>query len=338
MKINNLISRPIQYSDNFGNDGGDSSFAQSLQFGFDLNQHEISYEDARGSVNNYLQYVQYEIAGGATVSGKVHFSFIDIAAFKQAIPADTNRRNGVRITLGWNPDERRLQYYFSWVAFDQLPVNNRLSFTPADNEPDNNNLSYLRAVPVFMLEPSGTLSRVYPETADWIRMESFWSKYKESIQIFDPQTGRYSAYNRMGFTRSIIIPVQVLYNLINSDPTQSQLKIVSCLHTNNTPFQHSVVFSNSDLDVLKIQNALPVDSMSALQSLLPETFQEQFDLFSQGNANALSQEAVLYLELALNPQSRNAYGRAANYAQICPTKCAQLTGAFNAVTRVFRLA
>jgi len=338
MKINNLTIRPIQHSGNSGNEGGNPDFSHSPQFSFDLIQHAISYQDVKPLVDKYLQYVRYRVADGATVSRRVDFGLIDIKSFKKEITPDTNVRRGVRITLGWNPDENRLQYYFSLLTFDQLPVNNRLSFTPADNEPDTNKLSYLKHTPVFMLTPSGVLSRVSPDSADWIRMESYWSKYKESIQIFNAQTNHYDNYDRLGFTRSIIIPVEVLYNLINSDPTQTQLKIVSCLHTNNNPFQHSVVFSNVDLDVPKLQNTPSVDLMTALQTLSPETSQEQFDLFSQGNASALSLEALLYLELALNPESSNVYGRAANYAQICPTKCAQLTGIFNAATRIFRIA
>lgn len=338
MKINNFTVRPIQHSGNSGNEGGNPDFSHSPQFSFDLIQHEISYQDAIALVDKYLQYVRYRIADGATVSRRVDFGLIDIASFKQAIGPDTSVRRGVRITLGWNPDEHRLQYYFSSVTFDQLPVNNRLSFSPADNEPETNNLGYLRAVPVFMLKPSGILSRVNPDSKDWIEMESLWRKYKEAVQIFDPQIDDYSNYQSSGFSRSIIIPVQVLYDLINSDPTQTQLKIVSCLHTNSNPYQHSVVFSNTNLDVGKLQTIPSVDIMSALQSLAPETNQEQLDLFSQGNTNALSQEAMLYLELALNPESGNVYGRAANYAQICPTKCAQLTGNFNPATRIFRIA
>jgi hypothetical protein len=330
---------------NEGNAAEKTPEKQKKGFSFDLGQHEISYAVANELIDNYCNSVIYqERPNGTPISvSRADFRVINMEDFQSAFPIDNeDSRTAIRITFGLDIRGNRLEYYLSPVKFGEIKENEAkesiVDFTPQDTV-EGDSLKYLKSVPVFQIKADGRLVKIDTASNDWKVMLGYWTAYKKSIFFKDQSSAKYSAYNPNTSTRSVLIPTQVLYNLIESQKLKS-LNVTSVLYFFEKEAKHSVVFSGIADSTLKIDKQL---SNKALEELLDEFYTGcnggKFPVkFKKPRMfKDLSPEEQAFIDLKLNKNSSAPFGMAANYAQLCPAKCLQLIGTIEPSQRVLRL-
>lgn len=313
-------------------------------FSFDTNQHLLTYQDAYQHVDNYCNFIRYRDAQQQPIPvRKADIRFITTSAFKSAFPKDSEQqRSGIRITMGLNRAESRLEYYFSPVLFhadfQREASDDALGFEPVDTGSQNNDFDFLRNVPVYHLTEEGNFSRLAYNSQGWNTMKRQWSDYKSSVSFINPVTQDTSAFNPAINTRSIIIPTQVIYNMIESESLE-EFRIASCVHIIENNTQHSVLFSGKLANIEQVNQLISKGTVDELLEQFNSGCERRTPLLIRKimKFSDLSIEELAYIDLVINKNSNAAYGMAANYTQLCPTKCSRLLGQLDPLKRIFRL-
>lgn len=322
-------------------------------FSFDLAQHEITYAEANVLIDNYCKSVIYaeNPQSPPVMVSKADFRRINVNAFKLAFPQDDEEnRTAIRITLGLNIPGKRLEYYLSPVKFGPLQLGDEdegaVDFLPADTAKAGT-FDFLKNEAVFHVKGDGSLARLTYESDEWKSMEDYWKAYKSAVFFKGENSEKLTPYIPGKSTRSILIPTQVVYSLIESQKPD-MLRLTSVIHFFDQETQsaivkearHSIVFSGNTAAPLQIEKQLTSKTLAELMQeynsgctsgRLTPTIKKRYQ-FSD-----LSPEELAFIDLKLKKNSSEQFGIAANYAQLCPAKCLQLVGTFEPTQRVLRL-
>lgn len=322
-------------------------------FNFDLAQHEITYAQANVLIDNYCKSVIYAAnpQSPPVMVSKADFRRINVNAFKLAFPQDDEEnKTAIRITLGLNIPGKRLEYYLSPVIFGPLQLGDEdegaVDFSPVDTAKAGT-FDFLKNEAVFHVKGDGSLARLTYESDEWKSMEDYWKAYKSAVFFKGENSAKLTPYIPGKSTRSILIPTQVVYNLIESQKPD-MLRLTSVIHffeketkdSSAKEARHSIVFSGNAATQLQIDKQLTSKALAdllqeynsgCLDEGLPKTIKKTYQF------KDLSPEELAFIDLKLKKNSSELFGMAANYAQLCPAKCLQLVGTFDPTQRVLRL-
>lgn len=331
---------------------------------FDAKQHEIDNEMMNTMIYDFDKHFARSY-GGQNNRIIMTQQKVDVADFKRMFPNENGKQEGLRIHLGLN-NGGEMVYYISIVKFDDNVnlVNNTtdeyaLDFLPEDNYDVNGNLDYLRNTKAFKLSSSGKLTELI-QTRDYQEMIAHWQNYKQNVKIKsitrDNNLETYRAISSND-ARTAVFPLQIIYKLI-SDNNASIIYIQSgaALDSSNNTYKHSIVISHPNVSV-KV-NTLPKsnqeiqsfkEALVRLGYMIPETNKkhklelikdkigaEPIETTIKALESNLSTTDLMLLNLSLAPQNAF-FGAAADYSQLCPTRCGRLLGTYNASTNLFKI-
>lgn len=289
---------------------------------------------------------------------------LDVASLNAAFPKADEETIGIRVLFGLN-NNMGLSYYLSLVKFADNVIENGdgydLVYKPEDTNSNNLSFDYLKNTRTYKVTLDGKLS-LLSTNADFDLLQREWSNYLNKVTVRSAKNTDVPQFRRISAddTRSLVIPMQIIDELINNqNPKLKTIYIQSYAVADKGLYKHSVAFLhenirasfNFNLNIKENENKLKKELTdlsnkyasfegfkinSKVKSILDKPdFIKDRNSTDELIAN-LSPEQIVELNLALAPGDQF-WGYAADYAQLCPTRCGKLSGSFDAASKLFTI-
>ena len=316
---------------------------------FDITPHIINDKETSILINNFRDSIRFKIDGRYLRTNFIEGKVINVNnSFWKVFPRDSiDNRQGIRVHIGLNMDNRSLEYYLSPVKF-ALQINfgldgiDTLYFAPEDTAEISDKFEYLESTSVYKVVEGGELKKIDYQSDKWDEMIREWKNYKRAFSSGNVSTNSNRGFNRKS-TRSMVIPNQILHAMIDSNQL-SEFNVISCAKILETEreVRHSVLFSYNYLTEEEVNQLIKNDAVNSV-------INKYSAIWSDGKDNKflkpkriikeykdLSVQELIILNLELG-KGKAFYGLSANYSQLCPTRCGRLLGNFDPQTRLFTI-